>query len=240
MQLPELLDRQRLAARAQQVYNQKINLVGRVDSAGGPVVVKWFGWRRPGHYLLSPLFAGRAVTSWQIARTMSDLGVRTPEPLFVYSQRVRGLIRENIFICRAIHPHQTLRAYLRSNAPGADKLAAVTDLAGSIARLHAGGIIHRDLTTANFLVDDNAQVYIVDLNRARRLGRLSRPVRLGDLARLNFAAADDLEMELATAFFKEYGSGGDYDWFPAYREARERLITRKARKRWWRELIGRK
>ncbi|MEE9466398.1 MAG: lipopolysaccharide kinase InaA family protein, partial [Candidatus Neomarinimicrobiota bacterium] len=210
------MDRQRLAALAQQAYKQKINLVCRVDSAKGPVVVKWFGWRRPGHYLLSPLFAGRAVTSWRIARTMSDLGVRTPEPLFVYSQRVRGLIRENIFICRAIHPHQTLRVYLQSNAPQADKLAAVIDLAGSIARLHTGGIIHRDLTTANFLVGDNAQVYIVDLNRARRLGRLSRQIRLEDLARLNFATGDDLETELTTAFFEEYGSGGDYDWIAAY------------------------
>ena len=110
----------------------------------------------------------------------------------------------------------------------------------SIARLHTGGIIHRDLTTANFLVGNNAQVYIVDLNRARRLDDPSSQMRLGDLARLNFATGDDLETALASAFFEEYGSGGGYDWFPAYRGARDRLLTRKARKRWWRSLIGRK
>ncbi len=238
LRLVDLLDRNRLAQLARQVYKQKTNLVCLVDSDRGPTVVKWFGWRHPGHYLLSPTFPGRAVTSWRIAGAMRALGARTPEPLFVYSRRSFGLIQENIFVCRAIHPHQTLRSFLQSDAPGELKLAAVTDLAGSIARLHSGCIVHRDLTTANLLVTDSAEVYLVDLNRAQQVGRLSRHRRLQDLARLNFHTGDD--SRLVEAFFGEYRSTGSAasDWVADYKQARDRLLNRKARKRRLRQLLG--
>ncbi len=242
LRLGDLLDRKRLAKLARQVYKQRTNLVCRVDTDRGPAVVKWFGWRHPGHYLLSPTFPGRAVTSWRIAWALRALGARTPEPLFVYSRRLRGLIQENIFICRAIHPHQTLRSFLESNAPLDQKLAAVTDLAGSIARLHSGSVLHRDLTTANFLVTSNAEVYLVDLNRAQQVDRMSRRQRLQDLARLNFHTGDDLESRLVEAFFGEYSSTDTAatDWVADYRRARGRLLNRKARKRRLRQLLGRK
>ncbi|MCH7938359.1 MAG: protein kinase [Candidatus Marinimicrobia bacterium] len=240
LRLEELLDRKRLAELASQVYDQRTNLVCRVDTDRGPTVVKWFGWRHPGHYLLSPTFPGRAVTSWRIARAISALGARTPEPLFVYSRRSFGLIQENIYVCRAIHPHQTLRAFLQSDAPRDQKLAAVTDLAGSIARLHAGHILHRDLTTANLLVTATAEVYIIDLNRGQQVDRLSRHRRLQDLARLNFHTGDDLESQLVAAFFGEYSSGdrAAADWVSDYRQARGRLLNRKAGKRRLRQLLG--
>ncbi len=242
LRLVDLLDRKRLAELARQVYKQKTNLVCRVDTDRGPTVVKWFGWRHRGHYLLSPTFPGRAVTSWRIARAICALGARTPEPLFVYSRRRRGLIQENIFVCRAVHPHQTLRSFLQSDAPWDQKLAAVIDLAGSIARLHGGCILHRDLTTANLLVTSSAEVYIVDLNRAQQVDRLSRHKRLQDLARLNFHTGDDLESRLVEAFFHEYSSTSTSasDWVSAYRQARGRLLNRKARKRRLRQLLGRK
>ncbi len=242
LRLVDLLDPKRLAELARHLYKQRTNLVCRVDTDRGPMVVKWFGWRHPGHYLLSPTFPGRAVTSWRIARAMRALGARTPEPLFVYSRRLRGLIQENIFVCRAIHPHQTLRSFLQSGAPLDQKLPAITDLAGSIARLHSGCILHRDLTTANLLVTSSAEVYIVDLNRAQQVGRLSRRKRLQDLARLNFSTGDDREARLIDAFFEEYSAGdtSGFDWAQAYRQAREHLINRKVRKRRLRQLIGRK
>ncbi len=242
LRLVDLLDKNRLAELAGQVYKHKTNLVCLVESDRGPTVVKWFGWRHSGHYLLSPTFPGRAVTSWRIARAMRALGARTPEPLFVYSRRRRGLIRENIFICRAIDPHQTLRSFLRSSAPADQKLAVVADLAGSIARLHSGSILHRDLTTANLLVTSDAEVYIVDLNRAQQVDRLSRRQQVQDLARLNFHSGDDLESRLVEAFFDEYcePDTAASDWVSDYRQARGRLLSRKARKRRLRQLLGRK
>lgn len=242
LRLVDLLDRKRLAQLASQVYKQRTNLVCRVDTDQGPTVVKWFGWRHPGHYLLSPTFPGRAVTSWRIARAIRALGARTPEPLFVYSRRLFGLIQENIFVCRAIHPHQTLRSFLQSGATSDQKLAAVTDLAGSIAGLHGGCILHRDLTTANLLVTASTEVYLVDLNRAQQVDRLSRRQRLQDLARLNFHSGDDLESLLVEAFFDEYcePDSAASDWVSDYRQARGRLLSRKARKRRLRQLLGRK
>ncbi len=240
LRLEELLDRKRLAELTSQIYDQRTNLVCRVETDRGPSAVKLFGWRHPGHYLLSPTFPGRAVTSWRIALAIRALGARTPEPLFVYSRRYFGLIQENIYVCRAIHPHQTLRAFLQSDAPRDQKLAAVTDLAGSIARLHAGHILHRDLTTANLLVTDTAEVYIIDLNRGQQVDRLSRHRRLQDLARLNFHTGDDLESQLVAAFFGEYSSdeSAAADWASDYEQARVRLLNRKAGKRRLRQLLG--
>ena len=197
------------------------------------VVIKWFGWRSPIHYYLSPTLHGRAMTSWTIARALEQVSVRTPEPLFVYSRRRRGFIQENFLITANITPHQILRSFLKSEAFDTLKEAAVTDLALSIARMHSGGIFHRDLTTANFLVTENSEVYIVDLNRARRWQRLAPRTRLLDLARLNFEASDPyLEARLTHRFFEVYGreTAPVSDWETGYHRYREKLLGRRRRK----------
>ena len=205
------------------------------------VVIKWFGWRSPIHYYLSPTFPGRAMTSWTIAQALLQVSARTPRPLFVYTRRHRGFIRENFFITANIVPHKTLRSFLTSDAADTLKEAAVTDLALSIARMHGGGIFHRDLTTANFLVTANSEVYIVDLNRAHQLGRLSHRQRLFDLARLNFeATGPDREARLRRQFFQVYGreTAVTGDWETGYRRYRERLIGRRKWKARLRRLTG--
>ncbi len=229
-------------AAATRIFEQQTNLVVLVETDHGPVVVKWFSWRHRLHYWLSPTFPGRAVTSWRIARRLVECGARTPEPLFLHSRRKRGFIRENLVITRAIQPHQTLRSLLKSESPISEKERAVGDLARSLARMHGAGIEHNDLTTGNFLVSDSGEVYIVDLNRAKRRTGLSTSQRAIDLARISFSAANQVEeQQLATSFFQQYGqtAGVDLDWCAIYWKYRARLVSKRRRKARIKELFGR-
>lgn len=231
--LDDLLSRKNIAQLAQHTYREHPNLVAQLGAGKSTVDIKWFGWRSRVHYYLSPTFPGRAMTSWIIAQALLKVSARTPEALFVYSRRRRGFIQENFLVTDDITPHQTLRSFLKSGASVALKEAAVMDLALSIARMHGGGIFHRDLTTANFLVAANSEVYIVDLNRARRRRRLATRTRLLDLARLNFEATDpDLEARLTQLFFEVYGRETTLasDWEAGYHRYREKLIGQRRRK----------
>lgn len=240
--LDDFSSRETVALRAEHVYKTRPNLVARLPSDQGPIVVKWFGWRHPVHSALSPTFLSRAHASWATAQAVKKAQARTPEPLWVLTRRSRGFIKDNFFITRAIHPHTRLRPLLTSDTSDTFLRTAIKDLAGSIARMHNRGIVHRDLTTANFLVDEKGRVFIVDLNRAKQLKMLSPHHRLIDLARLNFKTNTvALTEDLAHLFFDVYRqeSGLKTALLEPYREYRKRLLMRKRMKKRVRRLLGR-
>ncbi|UCD38322.1 MAG: phosphotransferase [Fidelibacterota bacterium] len=217
--------------------------MARLETNQGPVVLKWFGWRHPIHFYLSPLRTSRAWRSWKTATTLENAGARTPHPLFIFSRRHRGFIRENYFITIAIHPHQKLRTFLKTDTPADVMASAVGDLAVSIARMHEGGIIHRDLTSGNFLVDEGGRVYLVDLNRAQPIKHISTRQRLTDLARISFTSRDqDLTTLLARKFFQVYSVETDQtiDWERRYWTYRHRRLRRRRWKQRLRQLFHRK
>lgn len=212
-----------------------------LESQKGLVVVKLFGWRSRLHYILSPTFPSRAWASWETARGLLQVGARTPKPLYVYTRRTGGFIQENLFITAAIHPRQSLRALLKSDATQESMEAAVGDLARSIGRMHAGAIMHNDLTTANFLVCLAGEVYIVDLNRARRRSRLTPHQRLKDLARISFSTREpSLEEALTRRFFRVYSQETEtqVDWLTGYYSFRRRRVARQRWRRRLRRLVG--
>ena len=233
-------NKEKLAFRADEIYDTLPNLVVQLSSDKGPIVVKWFGWRHPIHYPLSPTFPSRAYTSWTIANALKEAQARTPKPLYVYTRRYRGLIRENFFITEAIHPHTCLRPLLISDVSETFLRTSIEDLACSIARMHKHGIIHRDLTTANFLVNEDGAVFIIDLNRAQQVKKLVEHHRLIDLARLSFKTGDiELEDRLSHHFFHTYEeeSGSGTDLLNGYLKYRKRLLKRRRLKKRVRRLI---
>lgn len=244
LSLEHLLDRDALNELADEVYDTKPNLVARLSTKHGPVVVKWFGWRHPIHYYLSISFKSRAQTSWDIAHKLLSCGARTPEPLFVYTKRRRGFIKENIIITRAINPHQTVRRLLKTEVQKEIKVKAISDLALSISRMHNAGIFHRDITTGNFLVNEIGDVYIVDLNRAKCFKKLSVKQRLHDLKKLYFKQFGDLEFsqKLLHQFFDVYERESSVycNWVLEYSSYRKKLLWRRRTKRYLRRPLGRK
>ncbi|MFQ6615147.1 MAG: lipopolysaccharide kinase InaA family protein [Fidelibacterota bacterium] len=223
-------NRETLAGKADEIYDAHPNLVVRLPADDHPVVVKWFGWRHPLHRLLSPTFPSRAYMSWSVGHALQELGALTPDPLYVYTRRERGIIHDNFLITKAIHPHTRLRSLIVSDAPEELMETAMANLARSIARMHGGGIFHRDLTSGNFLVDDNGQTYIVDLNRARRFKKLSTYQILTDLARINFKARDrGAEERLTRRFFQVYREESKMtrSLLGGYRDYRKSLIRQR-------------
>lgn len=221
----DLLDRNKLEKRAVKIFDRRPNLVAEIESSIGPLVVKLFGWRSRIHYFLSPLMPSRAALSWRTACALQQAGARTPAPIAVLTDRCLGLIQANLFVCTAIRPHVTLRKFLKSGPEESVVVKVFAGLALSLARMHNAGILHRDLTTGNFLVDPVGQVHIVDLNRARVLRRLTVRQRLNDLAKLNFGHRYNENQALVTGFFTVYGSESAVagDWEAGYRQARRKL-----------------
>ena len=238
--LDDILNRELLSSMAEKIYDTEPNLVALLKTDKGPVVVKLFGWRHPLHYYLSPTFPSRAQASWETAQALINAGSRTPKPLFVYTRRVRGFIQENVYITQAIYPHQHLRSFLMSEGSIDILKTAIADLALSIARMHNTGIFHRDLTTGNFLVNKENKVFIVDLNRAQQLKKLSIHQRLTDLAKLYFKTREEaLEEVLVYHFFEIYTDicGLNIDLITGYKEYRKSLLSHRELKKRLRRIV---
>jgi tRNA A-37 threonylcarbamoyl transferase component Bud32 len=228
-----LTSREEADQQALEIYDQHPNLVARIETTEGPVVVKWFGWRHRMHVVLSPFRASRAWRSWKTAKALEQVGAFTPSPLFVYTRRCLGFVRENYLITAAIHPHQRLRVLLKSDAPVEFMEGVVSELALFIARMHNGGVLHRDLTSGNFLVDEVGQVYLTDLNRARHKDRITISQRLKDLARISFSAKNaTLTSRLVQTFFRIYGTetSEEVNWEEEYWNYRQRRLKKRRQK----------
>tara|TARA_B100001971_G_scaffold47465_1_gene42470 strand:- start:1142 stop:1936 length:795 start_codon:yes stop_codon:yes gene_type:complete len=239
----DLSERQYIESSALKVYENNPNIVARLESKEGSFIVKLFGWRHRFHYFLSPAMDSRAYKSWKTAQAIRRAGGRSPKPLFVFTGRKCGFITDNYYISEDINPHLSFRNFLR-NSPNEDSATqAVSDLACCIARIHKGGVYHRDLTPGNILVDENNNCHIVDLNRARLLKRLTVRQRSQDLAKLNFdQSGPEMETILLKQFFSEYGrhSGMGIDWLTKYNEYRQRLLRFRSNKAALRKWLGKK
>jgi hypothetical protein len=178
------------------VYMQRPNLVREVCLPGdlelpwSHLVLKRFGWRGVHHYLLSPLKHSKAHKAYRTACHLLAHGLRTPVPLGVLEERRWGFIQYNIYATEAIMDYITLRKYCQTLPEGMIGLQEVMRLAAAYTRrLHDSGLWHRDMVLANFLLagsPGNRRLYVVDLNRARRLPAMPALLRAVDLARMEW------------------------------------------------------
>lgn len=133
-------------------------------------------------------------------------GVDTPELVLAVVRRGPSGAYRGAVVSRWIEDGQdladTLAALARAGEPadGPRVCAAWRAVGTAIGRLHAAGVLHADLNARNlFLVDgrgaeEEPRVYVLDLDRSRRLARLSGAERASNWARLErslakFAAA---------------------------------------------------
>ena len=91
------------------------------------------------------------------------------------------------------------------NAAGTGRvLIALADLVG---RLHAGGVVHRDLHTGNILLSEHEgqiRLFLIDLPRVWYRRRLSRRARTEDLAKLMHDRLHVTTRSQRLAFLKRY------------------------------------
>lgn len=190
------------------------------------VVVKQFrnqGWKarmRRRHR------GSKAEASWQMACFLTASGIRTAAPVmlieseapegasFFVSAYLPGLI-EARYVFRAVNQDT-----LDTTFPELDYPSFLDALGGAIRRMHDVGFFHRDLSIGNVLLPDPKagaglsesrtlsaeDLTIIDLNRGRKLGRLSASQRTRDLCRLAIFRPEDQERFLAAYWGSDLGS----------------------------------
>ncbi|HEX5759823.1 MAG TPA: lipopolysaccharide kinase InaA family protein, partial [Thermoanaerobaculia bacterium] len=134
----------------------------------------------------------RAARSWRAARAMVAAGLPTPEPVmllesldprgpsFYVSRAVEGAI-EARYLFRAANAGEE-----RDRFPEVDFGGFLEELGRTVRRLHEAGFWHRDVSAGNVLVRAGKppELWLLDLNRARRRRRLTLSQRTRDLSRL--------------------------------------------------------
>ena len=180
------------------VYRERPNRVCEVrlpPELGQPwsgmvVVLKRFGWRGIQHYLTSPLKRSRAMKAYRTACHLLACGLHTPLPLGVCEERRWGFVQYNVYATEAVTDALTLQQYCALLPDGPGGLEEVIRLVAAYTRrMHDSGLWHRDLVSPNVLLTGppgHRQVYLVDLNRARRLPYMPAVLRAIDLARLGW------------------------------------------------------
>ncbi len=180
------------------VYKRKPNCIYAIPSPPGlaaacsQMTVKRFGWRGKQHYLLSPLKGSKALKSYRTACHLLTLGLSTPMPLGACAARRWGFIQSNLYVTEDIEHYVTLREYCATLPDGPQGMDEVMQLVAAYTRrMHDSGLWHRDLFLANFLMTGTAgkrQLYLIDLNRTRRLPYMPALLRAIDLARMEWHA----------------------------------------------------
>jgi len=157
------------------------------------LVVKCFGWRGRQHYLSSPLKRARAMKAYHTACHLLAHGLPTPLPLGVFAERRWGFLQYNVYVTEALRDAVTLSYYRTTLREGDAGLDEVLRLVATYTRgMHDSGLWHRDMVSSNFLLTGtpgNQQLYLVDLNRARRLPYMPVWLRAIDLARMDWRDA---------------------------------------------------
>jgi len=192
----------------------------RLPTAEGPfeVAVKQFpggGWRKR---LRRKLRDSKALQSWRVARALTAAGLQTPEPVLVaesgdpdgatwFVSRHLDDVLEARYLLRALNAGRE-----REEFPQIDPGRFLDALGKRVRELHEAGFWHRDLSSGNVLMrwfsDRPPDLYLVDLNRTRRLDRLSLSQRSRDLSRMMIHRPEHQERFLR-AYWGQDGGGDD-------------------------------
>jgi hypothetical protein len=206
----------------------------------GEIVVKSFGSRGLTR-LKSLVQPSKAAKAWRGAWALAAAGFNTAPPVAYLERRRGGFVSESFFIAGRLAGPVEIRGLFRE-LPREKLEPLLSALAGELARAHGCGILHRDLSDGNILVDTDGSAFrfiFLDTNRIRirrRLGAASRArnlVRLGVPADLRhfflerYAAA--LGRPLHTGFWLWYrvSKGTFAGWIGLKKKLRLKTLARK-------------
>lgn len=146
------------------------NKIYRCAALGGDVIIKRFGAGNPVKRLAARFTTGKAMRSFHAARHLLELGFHTPEPLAAIECRDGRILVEAWYVCRILDTTLSVRDLVRDPSI-ADRISRITQFGAFVARLHAAGVLHRDLTAGNVMVrqvaDGSWEHHLIDLNRVR-------------------------------------------------------------------------
>ena len=128
---------------------------------------------------------GRFLDELRVLTAARAAGVPVPEALGIVS-RSRGLgMRRGWLLVREMPGAVDLMAFLESSPPAARRREVLAAAGVVLRRLHDAGFEHPDLHLKNVLLAPEGALYVLDLDRVRRLPSLSRERRLAGLFRFD-------------------------------------------------------
>ena len=174
----------------QQVKHNASRTVYRGLIDGQLIYLKHFHSRSPLHRFMRRLGSSDAMREMRFSRYLQDCGVETAEALAATCANGAEWLAT-----RAVEPSMPADAWhaqqLALGQAGRKRIdRAIAELGRMVGRMHAAGVIHRDLHCGNVLVrtdgdpDGPIRLVLMDLHRASRRRKLSRGARSKNLAQL--------------------------------------------------------
>ena len=187
-----LLDGRNKVAAAKVALGER----GQID-----IVVKSFGSRGLTK-LKSLVQPSKAAKAWRGARALVAAGFRTAPPIAYLERRTGGFVSESFFVAGRLAGPLEIRGLLRE-LPREKLEPLLAALAGELARVHAAGLLHRDLSDGNILVESDGpafRFFFLDTNRIRVRRRIGASARARNLVRLG------VPPDLRLFFLKRYAA----------------------------------
>lgn len=172
-------------------------------------ILKKFSNKTLSEWLKYGLRTSKAVRGWKKAYEFLRRRVDTPQPFLLLEKRWARFLVYSCLLVEKINDFVPLREILtkyRKDTNGilrGEKKIFLTKLAKYVSDMHNSGIVHRDLSGGNILVQnahnlDKIKFTVIDINRARVKKILSINDRMNDLERIR------IELDDRLFFFQNY------------------------------------
>ena len=150
------------------------------------VVIKEF--RTRGVNRLKSLFLrGKASRSWRGSMTLVERGIETPPPVAFLENRKGLVLDQSFFLTERVREVREIRSLFRELEP-LELDGLLVSLSRYLRHGHDRGVLHRDLSDGNILVQENKpggyRYYLIDTNRIRFKRRMGLLRRIRNLIRL--------------------------------------------------------
>jgi tRNA A-37 threonylcarbamoyl transferase component Bud32 len=157
---------------------------GRTSTVGCAegVVLKRFNLRKVSSLVKDLGRRSRAKRSYQQAYHLELLGIPTARSIATADRRIFGFLRRSYFLMEEIRGATDLGTILRTGRE--PKSTLVDQVATLVARLHEEGFSHRDLKETNLVLDDQGNLYVLDLDGLKFRERIPERRAALDLLRL--------------------------------------------------------
>lgn len=157
------------------------------DGKEADVVIKEFHYRGVNR-LKSVFLQGKAHRAWAGANALLEREIGTPFPVAYLENRKKLALERSYYLSKKIEGIEEIRSLFR-NLSFEELRNLLSSLASYLLSCHQKGILHRDLSDGNILVErkneQRYRFYLIDTNRIRikrsirLLQRIKNLIRLG-------------------------------------------------------------
>jgi hypothetical protein len=163
-----------LLACGEKLQDKLRSTITRIKHPTGTFTWKHHNWGTLPRTAKKSLSGSPAEKSWRDSQFLLAAGIPTPRVRAYVEKRV-GPFRHSSYLLTDYVTGTSLYRLMRFEHPSADLVAHLAEQVAVIwQRLDDAGVWHNDFKTENLLVDPGGKVWLIDLERMRRIGSRSR------------------------------------------------------------------